>query len=83
MAIDFRTRRARFLLAAALLLFCAPGCGGAYYGAMERLGKEKRHILADRVENGRDAQEEAQQQLLSTYELFKEATGFEGGDLET
>jgi len=58
------------------------GCSSAYYGAMERLGFEKRHILADRVEEGRDAQHEAQEQFESAFERFKTATRFEGGDLE-
>lgn len=82
MAASPRSRCTPLLLAAALLLLCLPGCSGAYYGAMEKLGMEKRHILADRVEDGRNEQQEAQEQLLSTYELFKQATGFEGGDLE-
>jgi hypothetical protein len=58
------------------------GCGSVYYGAMERLGFEKRHILADRVEEGRDAQHEAQEQFESAFERFKTATRFEGGHLE-
>jgi hypothetical protein len=74
---------------AALALCCSlaagvwlPGCRSAYYGALERVGVEKRHILASRVEDGREDQREAQEQVLSTYELFVQATGFEGGDLE-
>ena len=67
---------------ALVLLATALGCSTAYYAAMERVGKEKRHILADRVEAGRDDQQEAQEQFLTTYERFKQASGFEGGDLE-
>ncbi len=58
------------------------GCSSAYYGAMERVGKEKRHILADRVEASREAQGEAQEQFESAYERFKSVTGFDGGDVE-
>ena len=59
------------------------GCSSAYYGMMEQLGKEKRHILQDRVEAGQEAQEEAQQQFETTYEAFKTVTRYDGGDLET
>jgi gas vesicle protein len=74
-----RTVRARLAL---VLLAATLGCSTAYYAAMEQVGREKRHILADRVEAGRDDQQEAQEQFLTTYERFKEASGFDGGDLE-
>lgn len=79
--MDHRTPLPGLLAALALLLL--PSCQGAYYGAMERIGKEKRHILADRVKDGRDEQREAQEQVLSTYEIFQQATGFDGGELES
>ncbi len=63
------------------------GCGGvartAYYDTLERFGREKRHILRDRVEGGRESQREAQEQFRTTYERFREATGASAGaDLE-
>jgi hypothetical protein len=70
------------LAVALLVATAAAGCSSAYYGAMERFGFEKRHILADRVEDGRDAQRGAQEQFESAFERFKMATRFEGGDLE-
>lgn len=57
-------------------------CSSAYYGAMERLGKEKRHILADRVAATRQEQDEAQEEFQSAYERFQAVTGFQGGDVE-
>jgi hypothetical protein len=68
------------------LLLCAcaalSGCRSAYYGAMEKFGVHKREILVDRVEEGRDAQKAAKEQLKSALEAFQEVTGFRGGDLE-
>jgi len=67
------------VLAAALLL---GGCGSVYYGAMEKLGYEKRDILVDRVDEAREAQRDARSQFESALEQFIATTGFEGGDLE-
>jgi hypothetical protein len=63
-------------------LLLALGCGSLYYGALERVGIQKRHILADRIEDGREAQQEAQEQFQDAFESFKTATSFEGGELE-
>ncbi len=72
---------ARLVLAVTAAVVLA-GCTTAYYSAMEQFGVEKRHILASRVEAGREDQQEAQEQFLTTYERFKQATGFDGGNLE-
>jgi hypothetical protein len=58
------------------------GCRSAYYKTMETFGVQKRHILVDRVEEGRDAQEEASEQFQTALESFKGVVDFEGGDLE-
>jgi uncharacterized phage infection (PIP) family protein YhgE len=63
-------------------LVAAFGCSSLYYGALERAGIEKRHILADRIEEGRESQQEAQEQFQDAFERFKTATSFEGGELE-
>jgi hypothetical protein len=68
--------------ALAVTLLLALGCGSVYYGALERVGIQKRHILADRIEDGREAQQEAQEQFQDAFERFKTATRFEGGELE-
>jgi ElaB/YqjD/DUF883 family membrane-anchored ribosome-binding protein len=67
------------LLAAALV---SSACSNLYYASMEKLGKEKRDILISRVKEGRQEQEEARKQIQTTLEAFKQATGFDGGDLE-
>jgi hypothetical protein len=70
-------RKACFVLVSGLL-----GCSSLYYGALEQVGVQKRHILADRIEDGRESQQEAQEQFQDAFERFKTATSFEGGELE-
>lgn len=74
----------RAALAALALPFAA--CEWAmekiYVGGMEKLGKEKRDILARRVADGREDQQEAKEQFQTTLEAFQELTGFDGGELE-
>ncbi|MCV6609592.1 MAG: DUF2959 domain-containing protein [Amphritea sp.] len=57
------------------------GCQSAYYSAMEQVGIHKRDILIDRVEDTRDAQDEAQQQFVSALEQFRSVVNFNGGEL--
>ncbi len=76
-----RCRRASFRLVAALALGLS-ACQTAYYGAMEKLGYEKRDILVNRVEDAREAQQEAKQQFESALEQFIATTNFSGGELE-
>lgn len=72
---------ARPLVLGSLLLLLL-GCSSAYYSVMESFGIEKREILADHVEEGRDDQEAAKEQFQSALERFKALTSFDGGDLE-
>jgi DNA repair exonuclease SbcCD ATPase subunit len=65
-------------VALALLL---AGCSSAYYGAMEKFGIAKREILADRVEQTRQAQTEAKQQFADALQRFLAVTKA-GGDLQ-
>ncbi len=62
------------------LLLC--GCSRVYYNTMDRLGYHKREMLVDRVQEARDAQEEAKEQFQSALEEFTAVTQFQGGDLE-
>ena len=72
------SRRALPLAALALLA----ACSSAYYATLESFGVEKRDILVDRIEEGRDAQQDAKQEFLSALQAFKATTGFDGGGLE-
>jgi flagellar motility protein MotE (MotC chaperone) len=65
-----------------LALVSLSGCSRLYYAAMEKVGKEKREILAERVGEGQKAQLRAKEQFQTTLEAFQELTGFEGGELE-
>lgn len=67
-------------LITALVILAA--CGGVYYSALEKIGIEKREILADRVTAARDEQAAAQQQFRDALEQFKAVVGYRGGDLE-
>jgi ElaB/YqjD/DUF883 family membrane-anchored ribosome-binding protein len=68
--------------AAAALILSLSSCSGIYYGAMKKLGKEKRDILVNRLVSGQKAQDQAKEQIKTTLEAFQELTGFNGGDLE-
>lgn len=68
------------LMGAAVLSLLA--CQTAYYGAMEKLGIEKRDILVDRVEDARGAQQAAKEQFEDALEQFIAVTDFRGGALE-
>lgn len=63
-------------------LFTFLGCDAAYYAAMEKIGKEKRHLLADKVEDVKESQTEAQEEFKDALTQIKELYGFDGGDLE-
>ena len=65
-----------------LVAIVLTGCTSLYYAGMEKLGKEKRDILVQRVLDGKKDQEKAKEQLKTTLEAFQELTGFDGGNLE-
>lgn len=58
------------------------GCRSTYYSAWEKLGKHKRDLLRDRVDAGREDQRDVEEQFQTTYERFKELSGYDGGDIE-
>ena len=68
-------------LVSALFLFTS-GCTTVYYSAMEKFGKEKRHILVDNVEDVQESQEKAQEEFKDALTRIKELYAFDGGDLE-
>ena len=65
-----------------VLFFMLTGCQTAQYRALEAVGIEKRDILADRVEDARDAQDDAKEQFVSALDQFRATVQFDGGDLE-
>lgn len=70
------------LWALVLLALSVTACSSAYYKTMETVGIEKRDILVDRVEEARDAQDEASEQFADALEQFRSVVNFDGGDLE-
>lgn len=76
--------RARWLRISAMLIAAAAlsSCSAAYYSALETVGIEKRDILVDRVEDARDAQNEAKEQFSSALEQYRSVVTVDGGDLE-
>ncbi|HEX2138371.1 MAG TPA: DUF2959 domain-containing protein [Woeseiaceae bacterium] len=63
-------------------LLVLASCTSTYYRAMESIGIEKRDILADRLEETRDAQSDAKEQFSSALEQYRSVIEFDGGDLE-
>ncbi|MBB4659347.1 DUF2959 domain-containing protein [Parvularcula dongshanensis] len=75
-------RSLRAALAALVLLPATVGCSSVYYDTMEKFGFEKRDILVDRVEDGREAQTDAQEEFKDALTQFRELVAFDGGELE-
>ncbi|MCA8948610.1 MAG: DUF2959 domain-containing protein [Planctomycetes bacterium] len=71
-------RRAALAACAALV-----ACGSLYYATMEKFGYQKRDLLVERVQDAREAQGEAKEQIQTTFDAFKGLTGFQGGELES
>jgi len=66
-----------------LPLFGAVGCSSTGIAIRESLGTPKREQLVDRVEETREAQEDAKTQFASTLEELQALSGFDGGELES
>jgi uncharacterized protein YukE len=64
----------------AVLLFT--GCQSTYYAAWETLGKHKRDLLRDYVQDTREKQESAKTEFKDALTRLKEITGYDGGKLE-
>lgn len=65
-----------------LLTLGLSSCSTAYYGAMDKLGFEKRHILVNRVKKAKSSQIEAKEQFSSALDEFIAVSNYEGGELE-
>lgn len=76
---DFLMKKHLIMLGCIALL---SACSSAYYGAMEKFGVYKRDILVSRVEEARDAQQDAKKQFDSALAQFRSVVNFDGGNLE-
>lgn len=78
-----RSYGARLVLLAALVVSPAcDACREKYFDTLEKVGRERRELLVDRVETARDAQVDAQEEFQDALTQFQELVGFDGGDLE-
>ncbi|HOT96204.1 MAG TPA: DUF2959 domain-containing protein [bacterium] len=68
------------ILFSGFLTLCS--CSTLYFAGMEKIGIQKREIMADRVKAARDTQKEAKEQFVSALEQFKSVVAVQGGDLE-
>lgn len=57
-------------------------CSSAYYSTMEAFGVHKRELLVDRVQDGREAQQEAKEQFQTALDAFRSIADFDGGEVE-
>jgi Skp family chaperone for outer membrane proteins len=67
----------------ALALAGLTACSSLYYSTMEKFGYQKRDLLVERVQEARESQADAKQQIQTTFEAFQTLTAFQGGELET
>ena len=72
----------RRTVALGLMSLALNSCSMLYFNAMERLGKQKRDILVQRILAVKKDQQATQEQLKTTLQAFQEVTGFQGGNLE-
>ncbi|KPK00068.1 MAG: DNA repair protein [Nitrospira bacterium SG8_35_4] len=76
------TVRVCIFILSSLFVVQVTGCQTAYYKTMEKFGYHKRDILADRVVDAKETQEEAKEQFKSALEKFSAVVNFKGGKLE-
>ena len=65
-----------------LMTLSLAACQSAYYSAMEKVGIHKRDIMVDRVEEARDAQEDAKEEFKSALDQFQQMFGKPDTDLQ-
>jgi len=77
-----KRRLATSLVGTFIAIVVLIGCQTAYYAMWEKMGKEKRHLLRDQIENSREDQEKASAAFKDALTRLKEIYGLDGGDLE-
>lgn len=70
------------LLITCALLGLLTGCETAYLNTMEKLGVQKREILAERIGDVQEAQEDGQTEFRNALEQFRAVIDIDGGKLE-
>lgn len=70
------------MLAATLSTATLGGCASTYYGALEKIGLEKRDLLVQRVQDVATSQENAKEEFANALEAFKSVVSVDGGELE-
>ncbi len=81
MKIHYLRNVTRWSVLIVSVLFLSGG-NTVYYSAMEKIGKEKRHLLVDNVEDVKESQTKAQEEFADALTRIKELYAFDGGDLE-
>ena len=76
-------KRSLLLALLAFSLAALSGCQSVYYDAMEKMGSHKRDILVDRVEEAKEAQEDAKVQFASAFDEFLAVSQVDLGDLQS
>ncbi len=74
--------QSRIFSAICLMAFFLTGCSSTYYNAWEKVGVHKRDILVSRVENTRDAQQDAQVEFKDALEQFGSIVTIQETDLK-
>ncbi|MEB0007656.1 DUF2959 domain-containing protein [Pseudomonas sp. RTB3] len=74
--------RSLALALACITVFALSGCQSAYFAAMEKAGIPKRQMLVSRVNDARDAQQDAKQHFSSALQNYRSVVQLNGGDLE-
>ena len=64
-----------------ILAMALTACSQAYYSVWETLGKEKRDLLRDNVQEVREDQADAQEQFKDALTRLRELQNFQDGDL--
>ena len=70
------------VLVLSFLVLSLSGCASAYYGAWEKLGKDKRDLLVERVVGAKESQEEAQEDFRDALDVFRELVQVDADELE-
>ena len=78
-----RQRKVVIWIQILIVVLVAAGCSTTYYAAMEKLGKEKRHLLNDSVQDVKDSQTEAKEEFTDALTQIQALYNVDGGELET